>query len=105
MKTARDKRFILYATDTDFANIRHEIDLKGVKACTVRSTNTTYLEEIIKITEDFNPECIVLIHEGNRIRHPYSEKALKHEIIFFSNEAFDFILSVLAKNPKNIKER
>ncbi len=99
----RDKRFILYATDTDFANIRHDAEMHGLPMYYMKSQNKPFLQKLIKSVQDEDSKSIVLIFNGNRILHNPSESALKHEIVFYTNDSFEFVISVLTQNQLNIK--
>lgn len=95
VKTSRSKRFILYSTVSDFVNIKSE-----ASRCNKEIIYLGTKDKGFDIQEN-NPNTIILIQNGNRILHNSAESILPHEILFFSNDSFDFIINVLAKNERN----
>lgn len=103
VKTKRKKQFILYSTVTDYSNIkaaliknnRNYIELNDIE-------NKEQFNEVIKNLQNLGLKLIVLVKEGNKRFHPSSaEDYLPHEIVFYDNESFDFVVDILSTNSKN----
>ncbi len=103
VKTKRKKQFILYSTVTDYSNIknallknnRNYIELNDIE-------NKEQFNEVIKSLQNLGLKLIVLVKNGNKKFHPSSaENYLPHEIVFYDNDSFDFVVDILSTNSKN----
>ena len=103
VKTARGKRYILYSTVTDFSNIKASVNSDGKEFIILENVkdkkSTAELERIMR--ESTN--AVVLIPNGNRKLHNSAESTLPHEIVFFTNDNFEYVLSILVRNEENTK--
>ncbi len=96
--------FVLYATTTDYVNIKSAVKEKNVKYLLIEGTkDKAQIKESVKVSKRDSTEAVVLIQNGNRILHNPSESELRHEVDFYTNENFEFITDVLAENPDNLK--
>ena len=103
VKTKRKKQFILYSTATDFSSINGAL-LKNNKNYVVLKDlkDKDELTMTLQRIQEMGLKMIVLIPNGNKKYHPSSaEQSMPHEVVFYDNESFDFIVEVLANNPNN----
>ena len=103
VKTKRKKQFILYSTATDFGNIKNALMRSNRNYVVLNDIkDKDELNDTIQKLQMLEKKLIVLIKDGNKKFHPSSaEQTLPHEIVFYDNESFDFIVDVLALNPEN----
>lgn len=102
VKTARGKRYNLYCTDKDYKNILKAVETENRTSTLILAKSRNDAEQQFSLAEKNPDKKMIIVCSGNQLLHSTTaEKTLKHQITFFTNEDFEFVVDVLYKNFMN----
>ena len=103
INSANLKRFTLFSTDGDYTSLLHQVKLDNKAYIEMSIENKDEVKSLLDQVVEFK-EVFVFIRNGNKVLHAGSaEKYIPNIVIAYSNDNFEYMLDVLAKNPDNCR--